>query len=257
VTGFDVALEGVGAWLVASLRVTAMFAVAPITGDRSVPPRLRLALGLAVAAAMTPAGVAPIFSEGSALELAGAIAAELAMGLLLGFGASLAFSAFELLGEFVSVQGGLGAATAIDPSSGSASPVLSATLRVFALLIYLAIDGHHELLRAAALSFERLPPGQLPDPESFRALAALGASLFEIALRLAAPFAVAMLIANLAVGVLGRLVPQLNLMLLQLPATIALTLGMLALGASSLVAASRDQLEALGHAALLAVLGGA
>lgn len=255
-TGFDAALEGVGAWLASSLRVTALFAVAPISGDRSVPPRLRVVLGLAVAAALSPAGAPAIASGGSPLALAGAMAAEVGIGLLLGFAASLAFAAFELLGEFVSVQGGLGAATAIDPGSGSASHVLSATLRVFALLIYLAIDGHHELLRAAALSFERLPPGQLPDPESFRALAALGASLFEIALRLAAPFAVAMLISNLAVGVLGRLVPQLNLMLLQLPATIAITLAMLALGASSLVAASRGELERLGQAAMSAVLGG-
>jgi len=257
VSGFEGALEGVGVWLVSSLRLTALFAVAPLFGDRSVPPRLRVALGLAIAAAIGAERAPLDLGEASALALAGSIAVEVGIGLLLGFAASLVFSAFELLGEFVSVQCGLGAATAIDPASGVPSPVLSGTLRVFALLIFLALEGHHELLRAAALSFDRLPQGALPDPESFRALAGLGAGLFEIALRLSAPFAVAMLLSNLAVGILGRLVPQLNLMLLQLPATIALMLGMLALGASSLVAASGEQLESFGRAALAAVLGGA
>lgn len=254
-TAADAALEGVGLWLVSSLRLTALFAVAPLFGDRSLPPRLRVALGLAIAAALAPSQGGLDLSGGSALDLAGAIASEVGIGLTLGFAASLVFTAFELVGEFISVQCGLGAATAIDPSSGAISPVLSGTLRVFALLVFLATLGHHELLRAAAHSFEQIPLGTLPDPESFRAVAGLGAGLFSIALRLAAPFAVAMLISNLAVGILGRLVPQLNLMLLQLPATIALALGLFVLAAGSLIAAMHHELEQFGRAAISSALG--
>lgn len=254
-TAADAALEGVGLWLVSSLRCTALFAVAPLFGDRSLPPRLRVALGLGIGAALAPSGGAQGLFGGDALDLGGAIASEIGIGLALGFATGLVFTGFELVGEFISVQCGLGAATAIDPSSGVVSPVLSGTLRVFALLVFLSTNGHHELIRAAALSFEQIPLGALPDPGSFRALAGLGGGLFAIALRLAAPFAVAMLIANLAVGILGRLVPQLNLMLLQLPATIALALGIFVLAAGSLIAATDHELERFGHAAIASALG--
>jgi flagellar biosynthetic protein FliR len=254
-TGLEGALEGVGLWLVASLRATALFASAPLTGDRAYPARLRVVFGLALAAAIGPREPSLDVTTANALALAGVIASELAIGLTLGFAANLVFAGFELVGEYISAQCGLGAATALDPSSGSSSPVLASLLRVVALLLFLSLGGHHELLRAAAHSFEIWPVGTAPDPASFEQLAALGSGIFGIALRLSAPIAVAMMLAHLAVGILGRLVPQLNLMMLQLPATIALALGLVVLGASSLVAAGARELQSFEERALASALG--
>jgi flagellar biosynthetic protein FliR len=255
VTGFEGALAGIGLWLVMSLRATALFASAPLTGEGAFPARLRIVFGLALAAAIGPREPSFDLTQASTLALSGVIVSELAIGLTIGFAANLVFSAFELVGEYISAQCGLGAATAIDPSSGSASRVIAVMLRVTALLLFLSLGGHHELLRAAAHSFELWPIGTPPDPDSFRELASLGTGLFGIALRLSAPISVAMMLAHLAVGILGRLVPQLNLMMLQLPATIAIALGLVVLGASSLVAASARELQGFEERALASALG--
>ena len=108
---------------------------------------------------------------------------------------------------------------------------------------------------AVVLSFELLPPaGAGPVAAGLGGVAALGGGIFEVAVRLAAPFTAVMLVTNLAVGMLGRAIPQLNLMSLQLPAQIAITLLLLALGAGpfteALAAAIRDHLP-LGLEALV------
>lgn len=230
------ALDGVLQWTVASVRLLALFSVVPVFAHVAVPARVRVALAMLVAWSLAPQGAAGLEDE-SLLGWTRLVLAEGMTGLALGFGVRLVFAAFDLLGEFVSVQGGLGAASVIDPASGASSLVLASTLQVFTWLLFLAMDGHHEVLRAAALSYRELPVGGAgPDASAWLALAGLGSTIFETALRLAAPITAAMLVANLAVGILGRTIPQLNLMMLQLPAQVAVSLGMLGVGAATLLA---------------------
>ena len=229
------------AWSVASVRLVIFFLVAPVFGYSALPSRVRVAFAMAVTLALAP--VVPMPETGGLLSLGGVVAGEVLLGLALGFAARLLFAAFDLLGEFVSIQGGLGAAQVVDPASGSSSVALASTFGVFTLLIFLAIDGHHALLRAVAESYARVPVGAGgPSESAFLAVAGLGASIFELAVRLAAPFTIAMFVSNVAVGILGRVIPQLNLMMLQLPAHVALTLALLALGAGVIVRASSDEL---------------
>lgn len=245
-------------FLLASVRTSALLLTAPVFSHPAVPIRLRVALALVLAWVLAPAQGA----AATALPLAGggltaATLGEALVGATLGFATRLVFAGFGLLGEFVSVQSGLGAATVLDPSNGTSSGALSVLFELIAVLVWFALDGHHALLRGAALSFAALPVGAgAPEAQAFANVTALGSGVFEIAVRLAAPLTAAALLSNLALGILGRLVPQLNLMLVQLPAHVALGFALLALGAASLVDGAAAALGPWSERALAALGGG-
>jgi len=217
---FDPALMGLS-----SLRVVALFVAAPVFGHRAVSPRIRIALGLAVA---TVAGApdAEQWVQGMpGGELAKAAMLEVVIGLSLGVAARFVFEGVGMVGEIMAMQGGLGAAVALDPTSEASSGALTAMLRTTAFLIFLAIDGHHILVRGIQASFLQLPLGGVElEAVRFLELFGLAAAIFEIGVRFAAPVMVAMFCANLSVGMLGRAMPQLNLITLQLPALVGVTL---------------------------------
>jgi len=217
---------------------------------------------VALAAAIAWAGLAswPAVPPPPGLEALGVgmvAAREALIGAALGFATGLVFYGFDLLGEFASIQGGLGAAAVLDPSSGASSVVLSSLLQMVGLMVLLAMDGHHTMLRGLSLSFQRIPIGApFPDVTRLGELAGLGALIFQVAVRLAAPITVAMLVSNTAVGMLGRAIPQLNLMALQLPAHVAVTLLLIGVGAGPLTSAMSRSLEDGMARALQVVLGG-
>jgi flagellar biosynthetic protein FliR len=240
----EIAVDALLGWLLASTRMLALFAAAPLFGNLSIPPRVRLGLALAVALAIAPEP-APGAIRGDVLHFAGLAAGEALIGLAIGFAAQLVFHAFGLLGDFLSTQGGIGAARMFDPTSGVSSVALAVVLQDVALLTYLGIGGHHALLRGAADSFARLPVGGSGPPVgAFLAIAGMGSTLYATAARLALPVTVALLVTNAALGLLGRAIPQLNLMTLQLPAHVAGLLLLLALGATPLVDEAAELLEA-------------
>ncbi len=225
------------------LRPIALAMTAPVFSDVVVPVRVRLALGALLGLSIGPLPPPGLADEGL-LVIAPVVLQELLIGAAIGFALRMFFAAVELAGEVASLQGGLGAASVIDPSSGVSSTALSTLLRWTTLLIFMALEGHHEVLRALELSYERIPmsAGTLGS-DTLLFVARLGSGIFEAAFVLAAPITVAMLVSNLAVGILGRTIPQLNLILLQLPAHIAFTFGILLMGAGAWVSAAGSHLE--------------
>jgi flagellar biosynthetic protein FliR len=131
-------------------------------------------------------------------------------------------------------------------------------MQLFAVLLFLAVNGHHQLLQALALSFRHLPLGGVGGTlgtDVFGAVASLGSLIFEVALRLAAPITAVMLLSNVAVGMLGRAIPQLNLIALHLPAHVGITLLILGLGTGPLSQAMLDTLSHFTERAIAAALG--
>lgn len=251
----EVALAG----LLAAVRFTALFVIAPIFGHLSVPVRVRGALAVAVALALLPALPPPAIAVPVDLPRLGiAVVGEAATGVALGFATKLVFDAVGFFGGIFSMQGGLGAASVVDPSSGSPSTAPSALLEAIAALIYLAIDGHHALLRAAAASFDVMPPGGGgPEMGSMLAVAQLGSHVFAVGVQLAAPVTVAMLLANLALGVIGRSMPEMNLMMVQIPAHVLFGFALLLASATPLGRVLAQTLGEWSVRAAAAVLGGA
>jgi flagellar biosynthetic protein FliR len=249
-------LDHATAFALAGVRLLALFLSGPVFGHALVPVRVRVGLAFAVAWASAPS-LAGALPPPETLPLALAVLQEALVGALLGFATSLVFSGLALLGEFASIQGGLGAAAVLDPTSGASSIVLSSVVQVFATLLFLGMDGHHLVLRAVRLSFEHFPPGAAALPlANLAAVAELGAVVFEVAVRLAAPVTAVMLVSNLAVGILGRVIPQLNLVALQLPGHVGVTLLVLGLGAGPLTDALADTLQRVTERAVAAAVGG-
>jgi flagellar biosynthetic protein FliR len=237
----------------AFVRIAGVFVSAPVFSHKHVPVRVRAALVMLLSLVVAPLVDAAPIEEA---QLASAVISEFGVGMAIGFAAALVFSGIGLMAELVSVQGGLGAASVLDPTSEASSVVVAALMRSFAILTFLAIDGHHDMLRALVLSYERVPLGVGLPITTFAGVASFGAIVFETGARLAAPLTVILLTSNVVVGILGRTIPQLNLVSLQLPAQVALTLLVIAAGASVIVDSLAGTISSGLDRSFSAVLGG-
>ncbi|MBK1679985.1 flagellar biosynthetic protein FliR [Rhodocyclus tenuis] len=215
------------AWIAAFFfplaRILALLSAAPPFNNRGMPRRIRLALGIAIALALTPAlpPMPPIEpASGAGLWI---LAQQVLIGLAMGFALRLAFSAIDMAGNLIGMQMGLGFATFFDPQSAGQTPVLSEFLNLLALLVFLSINGHLIVLATLAHSFTTLPVAlALPAAGSWLNIANSGMVIFTYGVLLSLPLLVALLITNVALGVLTRAAPQLNLFAVGFPLTLAL-----------------------------------
>lgn len=211
-------------------RILALLAAAPPFNNASLPMRTRLILGLAIALAIAPAaGKMPAVEPASGAGLL-ILAEQMLIGFAMGFCLRLIFSAVDLAGNVFSTQMGLGFATTYDPLGSSQTPVISEMIGIITLLMFLAVDGHLMVLSTLSQSFQALPVGTLPARASWSNMAHAVGIVFSAGLLLALPIIVALLITNVALGVLGRVAPQLNLIVIGFPVTIALGFAALYVG---------------------------
>lgn len=203
-------------------RTLSLLVAAPPFNNAGLTGRTRLILGLAITFAIAP-GIdkVPAIEPASAMGLL-IMAEQMLIGFAMGFSMRLIFSAVDLAGNIFSTQMGLGFATSYDPMSTSQTPVVSELIGFLALLLFLSIDGHLMVLSTLAESFNVLPIGVLPKSTSWGNIANAVAIVFSAGLLLVLPIIVALLITNVALGVLGRVSPQLNLIVIGFPVTIAL-----------------------------------
>jgi len=226
----------INAWLVAFFfplaRILALLSAAPPFNNIGVSVRVRLLLGLAITMA-----IAPTLPKISLLEPASGLgllilAQQMIIGFAMGLALRLVFSAVDLAGTLISDEMGLGFATSYDPNSASQTPVVSEFLGILALLLFMAINGHLMVITTLTQSFSVIPIGiNSVASGSWLNIASAGGVIFSSGLFLALPIVVTLMITNIALGILGRVAPQLNLMAIGFPVTIAL--GFIALLAST------------------------
>ena len=203
------------------LRVSAMMLAAPIFSASSLNVRVRIILALTVSVLVVPLlPAAPAVEPLSAVGLALAVR-EVAIGLVMGFVMQLVFGAVVVAGHSVAMSMGLGFAMSVDPQNGIQVPVVSQLNVVLATLLFLAIDGHLLLIAAVVESFSVLPVASAHATDGmFASVVALGSQLFASALLLALPTLTAILMINVAFGVITRAAPQLNIFAVGFPVTI-------------------------------------
>lgn len=213
------------------VRVLAFFAVVPLFSNTAAPVRIRLVTAIAVTIGLLPIIPAPApieINSGAGLWM---IAREMSVGLAMGFAMRIVFAAFVMAGEQIGFQMGIGFATFYSPLNSAQTPILAEYLSLFATLVFLSIDGHIMLLATLAQSFQAIPISTQPLPaESWSALVLFGSKIFSAGLLFALPITVALLITNLALGVLAKVSPQFNLFAVGFPITV--TVGFLMLSAS-------------------------
>lgn len=217
-------------WIAALLwpltRILGLISASPLFGNRSIPVRARVGLGVMLAAIMAPA--IPAAPAADPMSLAGLLILlqELLIGLAMGFAMRIVFAAIEMAGEVASLTMGLGFASFFDPLSQGRSSAISQFLALTATMAFLAVNAHLVLLAALAESFYTMPISATPiSAGAPLELARWGAKIFSAGLQLSLPIVAALLITNVALGILTRAAPQLNIFGIGFP--VSLGVGML------------------------------
>lgn len=173
-----------------------------------------------------PGGVTVISGDllGYLLQFCG----EVLIGAMLGFLTQIAFCIFQLAGQMIDMQIGFGVVSVVDPQYGIQVPVIGNFKNLLAMLFFLAINGHHYLLAALNRSYQLLPVGDIHIPTSFYAfIFSVTGEMFSAAFKVALPILGAVFIADLALGIIARTVPQMNVFIVGLPLKIGIGLGMM------------------------------
>ena len=211
-------------------RILALIASSPVLGNKQVPARVKIGLALMLTIIIAPTlDVQPNIETASALGFF-VLLQQLLAGLAIGFTMRLIFSAVEMGGELAGMQMGLGFASFFDPQNASFTPVVAQFLGIIAALAFLGMDGHLYILAALAESFHTFPiSSTAPSAVALYTLATWGGSMFMYALQMSMPLIGAMLITNLALGILTRSAPQLNIFAIGFPITLTVGFTTLAL----------------------------
>ncbi|MGQ0709272.1 MAG: flagellar biosynthetic protein FliR [Rhodoferax sp.] len=205
------------------LRILALFSVVPVLSSRAVPVRVKI--GLAFLIALAVSGVLPDapmigLSDSRALE---AVAQQLTVGICMGLAVRFIFAAMELAGEVIGFQMGLNFAAFFDPTINSQSSAMARFFGQITLLLFVVSGGHLMVVVAVVKSFETFPVdgGFLHTLQRLQ-LHVLGAEIFASALWIALPVMGMLLFANLALGVISRVAPQMNIFAVGFPLTLVI-----------------------------------
>lgn len=201
-------------------RITGLFMVMPIIGSRLVSQRIRIFLALTITLAIVP--VLPPMPKVDAVSVASFIIVlqQLLIGIAIGFIVELLMQVFVIAGQLIAMQTGLGIATTVDPSQGASVVVISQWFLFMVSLVFLSLNGHLVLIEILADSFTTFPVGlDGLSAADFGLIIRWSGWMFSSALIIALPALAALLIVNLAFGVMTRAAPQLNIFALGFPVT--------------------------------------
>lgn len=218
--------------LLVMVRVSALFVLSPVFGNPVIPVRVRVGTAVIVALLLAPmalAGPRPDLSTPYLLTMA--IAAELAAGLTLGFVAALFFHGVQFAGYLLGLQMGFGMNQLFDPTTRSNSSELGVLLSMVATVSFLASNAHHWLLAAIWRSFHAVPIASfVPRGPLVEKVLLATVGVFDVALTLMLPIGGVILVIELALAILNRVIPQMNVFAVGTGAKILL--GMTALAAT-------------------------
>ncbi len=188
------------------LRASIFVSMLPVIGSKTLPMRFRLGLAVFISIVLTP--VVNFELREDALPLL--ILKEILLAVALGFSVRFIFIAVDMAGQFISNSMGLSIATVFNPEIGQTTS-LAEVYGVMAMLLFLAIDAHHDLIYVFVKSYEILPAGQfninLITPE----VISMGSKFLVLVMKISAPIVVGLLLANLLSGFLYRAAPQMNI----------------------------------------------
>jgi flagellar biosynthetic protein FliR len=210
------------AFILMFARIGTMVMLLPGLGEMSMPSRVRLSVALLLAAVLLPlhrtAYQIDLRTFGPVLSMLGQ---EMFVGALLGFTVRLLISALQVAGSVIAQQLGLGFVTAIDPSQGQQGVIIANFLSVLGVTLVFATDLHHLVIAALNDSYALFRPGEVPllGDVAAHITGTIGLA-FKIGIQLSAPFIVFGLLFNLGLGVLARLMPQMQVFFIGLPASI-------------------------------------
>jgi flagellar biosynthesis protein FliR len=208
-----------GNFFLVFVRVGAVLFSAPLINGKAVPAMAKIGLGLLLTMLLLPVNAAHLAEVPLEwLPLSLLVIKEIGVGVLVGFVANLVFSAMQMAGQFVGVQTGFSVANVLDPLFSQTVSVVDQLYTLLAGLIFLAIDGHQMLILAMQQTLDIVPVGmfQLTEP-MMNQLIALSGGILVAGLRLILPILASLLLADVALGLVSRTVPQMNVFIVGMP----------------------------------------
>jgi len=214
------------------VRIHSMFMSAPLFSSDLAPFRLKTLLAFFISLIVFPIlSKNPVKIPGDMGSYGLMILSEVVIGLLIGFLASVIFSAFQLAGQYFSVQIGFGFSEVVDPLAQVSVPIIGQLKNLVGMLVFLYIDGHHFLIRAVVRSFELAPSFNMTESSLLWHLKYISYSfsgMFLIALKIAMPIVATVFLLSVAEGILAKAAPQMNIMMLGFPIKIVVAFVLIA-----------------------------
>ncbi|WP_100404471.1 flagellar biosynthetic protein FliR [Bacillus solitudinis] len=249
------------AFLLVFVRVLAFFSVLPIYGHRSIPAMHKIGLALMLAWIMIFTLDAPLLLVDSTYFLL--IIKELLVGLMVALIATVLLYAIQVAGGFIDIKMGFMIANVVDPQTGAQSPLMGGYLYTFALLFLLAVNGHHMLLDGIFYSYQFIPMEQVFLPfgqgNVIQYVIKTFNLMFIIAFQMAFPVVGSLFLVTVALGMISRAVPQMNVFVVGMPLNIlvGLPLMIIFMGVYLMVVQKLFDEMILAMRTLMQLLGGA
>jgi flagellar biosynthesis protein FliR len=234
-----------GAFMLVFARVGTMLMLLPGLGELNLPVRVRLTVALTLAAVLLPLHQSAYHLDlTSFAPMVAMLGTELFIGAVLGLSVRLIMSSLQVAGAIIAQQMGLGFVTAVDPTQGQQNVIVANFLTMLGVTLIFATDLHHLVIAALDDSYKLFAPGEVPLLGDVAALTTKSAaSAFRIGVQLSAPFLVFGLLFNLGLGVLSRLMPQMQVFFVGLPLSIMLGLLILLLVVGAMMAVFLTEVE--------------
>lgn len=210
--------------LLISFRAGGLFITAPIVAHKSIPVTIKAGFAVVLAIILIPVAAQTQFHAVESVWTLGLLAAkEMMVGLIIGFFFSLLFIGVRMGGGIIGFQQGLIIANVLDPEAGSQESIIAEFWVIIATLIFLAIDGHHAIISALADSFRLVPIGTASfSGPAGELLIRFSAYAFTMAIKISAPIMITLFLVSVALGVVARTVPQMNIFIVGMPLKIGI-----------------------------------
>jgi flagellar biosynthesis protein FliR len=227
----DIGQQQLAGFILVLARVGPLFLLAPVFSSKLIPARARGVAAVAISFGLAPWALHGHHIPVETMTFAGLMLKEVLVGLSYAFALGAVFAAVSVAGSLMDLTVGFSFGSLVDPITGNHSQLLSQLYAMVGILVFIAINGDHWMIEGLARSYQLVPI------QSFPSLSAIVAganhafvSIFTSALELAAPVMLAVLITDAGMGIVARLMPQLNVFAVGFPAKIAV--GLLIMGVS-------------------------
>jgi len=232
-------------FLFVMVRTNAILMAAPIYGAFNVPMPVKAGFGLLLSLILTPLTAHVPMPEGG-LALALSIAGEIVIGASIGLAIRFVFTGIEFAGQLASFQMGLGMAQAYDPINSAQITVIGKMMSILTILTFLSLNGHLMMIMALKRSFDVIPPyGLAFSGALMENMILFSKEIFILAVKFAAPVVAILIFINAALGIMARIVPQLNMFAVGFAVTIPVGLLMLALSMPVMESAFRGVFDSM------------
>lgn len=229
------------------MRMHSMFVIAPFFSSGIIPVRIRVLLAFFITLVIFPVIIKDGYTlSGNMGQYALLVIQEVIIGLFIGFLASIVFSAFQLSGQYFSIQIGFGISEVMDPLAQVSIPIIGQLSNLIGILIFLVINGHHFLISAMYRSYELAPIFSLSETGiggMLKFFAHSFSGMFVIALKIALPIMATIFLVSISLGVLAKVAPQMNILMLGFPFKILVAFILIAMVSPLIVRIMRVSLE--------------